>query len=163
MTIPFGSSASLAGLLEDRPSPDPTQIGRFYLATNIGDGIVYRDNGSAWEQCSGRPCHVYRALLSQSGSNAPAATILESTMPGAISFSYAFSGFYIASITGTFPPDKTFLQPDAILTDPGNMLVKYIKIERTNNTQISIQTFDSSMFNADDVLINFPFQILLYT
>jgi hypothetical protein len=47
MTIPFGTSASLAGLLENRPDPDIHVIGRFYLATDIG--VLFRDNGTEWQ------------------------------------------------------------------------------------------------------------------
>jgi hypothetical protein len=42
----FGTLASIAGALANRPAPDATQIGRFYFATDTGR--LYRDSGTSW-------------------------------------------------------------------------------------------------------------------
>lgn len=47
MTVPFGQSASLADTLENRPAPDPDQIGRYYHDTETGQ--LYRDYGTIWQ------------------------------------------------------------------------------------------------------------------
>jgi hypothetical protein len=47
MTIAFDQSASLAGTLENRPAPDPNQIGRFFQDTETGQ--LYRDYGTVWQ------------------------------------------------------------------------------------------------------------------
>lgn len=46
MSIPLHLSASLAGLLEDRPEVDAENPGRFYFATD--ENQIYRDSGTAW-------------------------------------------------------------------------------------------------------------------
>jgi hypothetical protein len=53
-----------------------------------------------------RPYKVYTALLTQSGTNAPIATVLENTL-GNIVWSYSSVGSYQATLTGAFT-SKTF-------------------------------------------------------
>lgn len=80
MTIAFGESASLAGLLADRPAADPNQIGRFYLATDEGSGVLYRDNGSSWDYAGGRRYKVLTMLMNAVLTSDPVLTILENTL-----------------------------------------------------------------------------------
>ena len=55
-----------------------------------------------------RPYKVYTALLTQSGANAPVATVLENTLSGTITWSYSSVGTYQATLVGAFPSSKTF-------------------------------------------------------
>lgn len=55
-----------------------------------------------------RPYKVYTALLSQSGTNAPVATILENTLGGTVVLSYSGVGSYVATLTGVFILNKTW-------------------------------------------------------
>jgi hypothetical protein len=50
---------------------------------------------------------VYTALLTQTGTNAPVATVLENTI-GNIIWSYDDTGVYLANLLGAFTLDKTF-------------------------------------------------------
>ena len=43
---------------------------------------------------------VYRALLSQSGTDAPVATVLENTLVGEVVWTYDNEGFYTATLAG---------------------------------------------------------------
>ena len=54
-----------------------------------------------------RPYKVYTALLTQSGTNAPVATVLENTL-GDIQFGYSSPGHYIISSNGLFLEDLTY-------------------------------------------------------
>lgn len=54
-----------------------------------------------------RPYKVYTALVSQSGTNAPVATVLENTLGGTIVWSYDSVGIYVATLTGVFINNKT--------------------------------------------------------
>jgi hypothetical protein len=56
-----------------------------------------------------RPYKVYTALLSQSGTTAPVATVLENTLGGAPVWSYNVTGEYIGTLTSAFVVNKTFL------------------------------------------------------
>jgi len=51
---------------------------------------------------------VYRALLNQSGTNAPVATVLENTLGGTVVWSYSGVGFYTGTLVGAFALAKTF-------------------------------------------------------
>lgn len=55
-----------------------------------------------------RPYKVYTALLTQSGTNAPVATVLQNTLSGTITWSYSLVGSYQATLVGAFPSSKTF-------------------------------------------------------
>jgi hypothetical protein len=55
-----------------------------------------------------RPYKVYTALLTQSGTNAPVATVLQNTLSGTITWSYSSVGNYQGTLVGAFPSSKTF-------------------------------------------------------
>lgn len=50
----------------------------------------------------------YVALLSQSGTDAPVATVLENTLGGTVVWSYDDVGSYIATLAGVFAANKTW-------------------------------------------------------
>lgn len=50
---------------------------------------------------------VYRALLTQSGTDAPVATVLENSLGGVPVFTYDGEGQYIVTLPGLFPIGKT--------------------------------------------------------
>ena len=57
------------------------------------------------------PYKIYRALLSQSGTSAPVATVIENTLGGSVSWGYAGVGYYTATLTGAFLEGKTAVKP----------------------------------------------------
>ena len=63
-----------------------------------------------------RPYKVYTALLSQSGTSAPVATVLENTLGGAVVWSRIGVGAYRATLSGVFTATKSFGQA-ALYTD----------------------------------------------
>lgn len=54
-----------------------------------------------------RPYKVYTALLSQSGTNAPVATVLENTLGGTVIWSYVSTGRYNGTLSDAFTSNKT--------------------------------------------------------
>jgi hypothetical protein len=54
-----------------------------------------------------RPYLVYVALMSQSGTSAPTATVLENTLGGSVTFNYIGVGDYTITTSGLFTADKT--------------------------------------------------------
>jgi len=54
-----------------------------------------------------RPYKVYTALLQQSGTSAPVATILENTLGGSIVWSYVAIGVYDGTLSSAFTSSKT--------------------------------------------------------
>lgn len=116
MAIAFGSSASLSGLFSARPAADAGQVGRFYFATDTND--LYRDNGTAWQHIgTPRSYEVYTALLTQTGTNAPVATVLENTLGGTVVWSRSGVGIYLGTLSGAFPQNKTAVTANIISGD----------------------------------------------
>ena len=54
-----------------------------------------------------RPYKVYVALLTQSGTSAPVATVLENTLGGTVVWSRSSVGIYLGTLTGAFTLNKT--------------------------------------------------------
>ena len=52
---------------------------------------------------------VYRALLTQSGTAAPVATVLENTLGGTVVWTYADVGLYVGTLTGAFTENETWI------------------------------------------------------
>ena len=57
---------------------------------------------------AGKPYDVYTALLSQSGTSAPTATVLRNELSAAIVFSYSGVGDYRGTLVGAFPNNLTW-------------------------------------------------------
>jgi hypothetical protein len=111
---PTSGYNSFMGVFNDRAYisiQDPASRGlssSFDYTANITDldytQKIYVDNIVA----SSKPYQIYTALLTQTGTNAPTATILENTL-GTISFTYIGSGHYRINSTGLFTNNKTFI------------------------------------------------------
>ena len=66
------------------------------------------DGNLTYLESMGRPYKVYTALLTQTGTNAPVATVLENTLGGDIVWSRNSEGDYSLTLTGAFILDKTY-------------------------------------------------------
>jgi hypothetical protein len=64
-------------------------------------------NGSAWINVVVTPYKSYVALISQSGIDAPVATVLENTLGGAVVWSRSVTGQYVGTLTSAFTTGKT--------------------------------------------------------
>ena len=71
-------------------------------------GATYQTVGAATtiNANSARPYKVYTALLTQSGTNAPVATVLENTLGGTVVWSRSSAGLYTATLAGAFTVGK---------------------------------------------------------
>ena len=90
-----------------------------FLFTEIGeiDGVAPTDLQDAFDKLTtatanfngggAAPYKVYTALLTQSGTNAPVATVLENTLGGDIVWSYCTEGVYNGELLGAFTINKT--------------------------------------------------------
>ena len=63
---------------------------------------------TAFVQANSRPYKVYTALLTQSGTNAPVATVLENTLGGTVVWTRTSNGVYVGTLAGVFTENKTF-------------------------------------------------------
>ncbi len=101
---------------------------------------------------------VYRALLTQTSTNAPVLTVLENTI-GSISSAYTSEGLYSITSSGLFTSDKT------MVFIGGVNATSFIKAYWSTASSISISTkiFVFGDFNnLDGVLVKTPIEIIVY-
>lgn len=112
-----------------------------------------------------RPYKVYTALLTQSGTDAPVATVLENTLGGTLVWTRDTTGQYTGTLNGAFTENKTFIttQFNATLTPPSGGYVSGILGERNDNDSIHLITFDiPSTDTGDGILNETPIEIRVY-
>ena len=103
-----------------------------------------------------RPYKVYAALLSQTGTNTPVATVLENTLGGTVVWSYIGTGLYLGTLVGAFPIEKTQL----FLQNTGGHQANYY-INDNNIDYVAIATSEIDT-NVNGLLLNTPIEIRVY-
>jgi len=82
-----------------------------YLKLPIQNGNLALEEYVDTKVTAVKPYKVYTALLTQTGTTAPVATVLENTI-GNIVWTYDSTGFYFATLAGAFISGKTTLTVD---------------------------------------------------
>jgi len=96
---------------------------------------------------------VYRALLTQTGTDAPVATVLENTLGGTLVWTRYAGGVYNGTLSGVFPDEmKVFFSPK-YWTTPAQAGIYEIVWQDINSIQI---------LASDDDITKFPIEILVY-
>ena len=106
---------------------------------------------------------VYTALLSQSGTDAPVATILENTLGGEVVWSYYAEGVYNGELLGAFTINKTDISFGAYKSNgqAGDKMNIYDdEGESEDSIKIIQQTYDN---NSVDVFSNVRIEIRVYS
>lgn len=101
---------------------------------------------------------VYTALLNQSGTDAPVATVLENTLGGTVVWTRSATGNYRATLSGAFPAAKTFVS----VTQSADNYSGFTYVGRLDNNEIGLFTFDDALASVDEDLINRSFEIRVY-
>ena len=103
-----------------------------------------------------RPYKVYTALLTQTGTNAPVATVLENTLGGEVVWSRINNGTFDATLANAFVFNKTTVSvPSSINSFVHNS-------GRLNINVVRLITLNNSMANADNLLIGATIEIRVY-
>ncbi|MFA6524595.1 MAG: hypothetical protein WC264_03815 [Candidatus Paceibacterota bacterium] len=120
-----------------------------------GDPFVATTGGSA-------SYLVYTALLTQSGTSDPTATVLENTI-GNIVWSYGGVGQYIGTLAGAFVNNKTFIliQIPTWGGDPSDTRARVIAT-RTGNNTIQVTTANETNTLGNDALSQTSIEIRVY-
>lgn len=106
-----------------------------------------------------KPYKVYTALLTQAGTNAPVANVLENTL-GEVSFSYSSIGYYIIESDGLFIQDKTYFSGASSNYGSDSVTLNF---NYQNNSSINLVTFDvGTQQSLDDALYLSPIEIRVY-
>jgi len=105
---------------------------------------------------------VYSALLTQSGTAAPVATVLQNTITGTLTWTRSGVGDYLLTSNGTpFTDNKVqvFVNNGAPISTTSS-----IKWTRASTSQIGIKTFaQSTGLVADDLLLSGSIEIRIYS
>lgn len=122
------------------------------------------NNNSTFSESSavytdGRPYKVYTALLTQSGTDAPVATVLENTI-GDIVWSYIEEGQYAITLINAFPENKTMIIPHSIVSEGD----AFIKCTRASADVIALETYlytDEPIYQ-NNMMVNNAIEIRVY-
>lgn len=101
----------------------------------------------------------YVALLTQSGTDAPVATVLENSLGGTLAWTYTGAGLYTGTLAGAFPDAAKIFIPMNNFSTPNNGGA-FIRIARaTANTVVLEATADDTISALD-----YPYmcEILVY-
>jgi hypothetical protein len=96
---------------------------------------------------------LYTALLTQTGTNAPVATVLQNTTGGTLTWTRQSAGNYtVTASSALFTANKTI-----VFGNQGNEINNYYKWNRTSDTTVTLST------GADAKLVNGSFEIRIYS
>lgn len=104
----------------------------------------------------------YIALLNQTGTDAPVATVLKNTLGGEVTFGYDSAGSYTINSNSLFIDNKTFIQ--ITLGYIWNANIGLVNYFISSENLINLITFDSTVSGNgnNDVLQNCSIKIEVY-
>lgn len=121
------------------------------------DGTVEVDNTDPLNPKVGLPYKIYHALLSQAGTAAPTAVILENTLGEVPTFSYSSQGVYLlTTVSPVFVVDKT--SPLSGSGVSGNQ----VGADRYDDNTIQIWSFGETYTLDNEILVKTPLIIYIY-
>ena len=133
-----------------------------YYGANYDDLTYVQKKYVDQKVADSRPYKVYTALLSQSGTDAPVATVLENTLGGDVVWSRDDLGAYVGTLIGAFTENKTKLSID-LVTDGDYSTLYFGNFYISNEDTIGITTFGGlPTSQGDSVLSNTPIEIRVY-
>lgn len=95
---------------------------------------------------------MYRALLTQSGTGAPTATVLANTLGGTVVWSYVDVGTYLGTLTGAFAGD-VICAPNLGIDNNVYGLSRPYTVYKDSDDAIGVSTYsDYSGTGSNDVL-----------
>lgn len=100
----------------------------------------------------------YVALLSQSDTGAPVATVLENTLGGTVVWTRSNVGDYRGTLSGAFTTNKTVI----FISPPTSGASTHISTW-SNTNQVGVETyFDDALVSADNQLVAIGIEIRVY-
>ncbi len=109
------------------------------------------------------PYKVYTALLTQTGTDAPVATILENTLGGTPVWTRTNVGEYRVTLTGAFITNKTVISAgNTAYNDPDLSYSVKLLYYHDNINSILWSCYAVGLVNQDDSLSKCPIEIRVY-
>lgn len=143
------------------PEPNPPSLNDFLLGTDVSDSDNTKNFQISDIANLINPYKVYTAFLTQSGTNAPVAVVLQNTI-GDISFEYIDIGAYAISSNNLFTEDKTIVLQDQQINRNDNDIDYCIRIVYDDVNSIIINTAFLDTSEINDALLNTPIEIRVY-
>ncbi len=103
---------------------------------------------------------VYTALLTQSGTDAPVATVLENTLGGMVVWTRTDVGFYLGTLAGVFTSNKVWAAVSQ-RNDASELNLSNAAAYSYNANTITVTTATDGSY-VDDVLFNNSIEIRVY-
>lgn len=106
---------------------------------------------------------IYRAIVNQSGTNPPTATVLINTLSGIPTWDRSTVGAYSFELPGEFLAAKTFIRPLSLYK--GNYPSAFVskRFVRSSNSSLDLTTFLSDFTTpSDNILVNEPIEVCVY-
>ncbi len=130
------------------------------LSSGTLDSVIGLDGSTVKTGSAGGASYlVYTALLSQTGTSAPVATVLENTLGGTVVWTRDDAGEYTATLSGAFTVNKTWL------ATPGfdwSSTLKYANIGRTDANSLKLFTTTEDGTTTADEWTALPIEIRVY-
>jgi len=146
----FTGSASLTGN-PTAPTPTAGDNDTSIPTTAFVTGAI------ATAVVTARPYKVYTAILSQSGTSAPVATVLENTLGGTVVWSRVSTGEYRGTLTGAFTANKT------VVLQGGTAAFKSTNSFPVTVDYVQVKTFNPSTLTSEDsILVSYSIEIRVY-
>lgn len=102
----------------------------------------------------------YIALLNQTGTAAPVATILHNTLEGIPVWTRTGAGAYVATLAGQFPSNKTTVMASTLNIPPSKKIAG--GTNSSPNSIIVYQTGAASPYTGTDTMVNVVVEIKVY-
>lgn len=88
------------------------------------------------------PYKVYTALLSQTGTDAPVATVLQNTLGGTVVWTRDDVGIYTATLASVFTTNKTFVPPVSYYSSTGDSNKCFYQSTGSTESALKFNQFD---------------------
>lgn len=118
--------------------------------TDLQEGVA------TWVPSPAASYKVYTALLTQSGTDAPVATVLENTLGGTVVWTRDNVGSYFGTLSGAFINNKTS-RFACDLNNPGDGFGNSIVVQRLNDNQIVCYTGSRNGQEFLDDVLNYTY------
>lgn len=105
----------------------------------------------------------YIALLTQTGTNAPVATVLQNTLGGNPVWSYTSTGDYAITLAGAWTANKTWaVCATSFDTSNGLPVSGHCNVNNGDQDSFPLQLYNAEGTAVDDCLLLTAIQILVY-
>ena len=107
------------------------------------------------------PYKEYVAILTQTGTSAPTATIISNTL-GAVTFSRFIGGYYYVNSSSLFTTNKTFVSVPNSKVNTGDISLNNVNI--ASDSVIALETYNTSGVRTEGTMLpnQIPIEIRVY-